>query len=468
MPKILPMLFMLLGIALGLAGCNSEASQQAEAQRHLDAAMAKLRQANAGYVPQAQGGAGKSTGLLVYRQATMDSAYEDLNKVMKLNNAPQQQARALRMGAEIDASAALHAASEAADENAVLAGRTTSLLGYLSALEGSAIRAQSLEPQTADSLAKLAEEIQRQTARREQLTTEVDDLTSQVRAVTEKVQRFTDLADEGNAQAQALREKAFVTQGEQMYELQDQASDLERQAAIQSAAAGQEQVIAADLSGRLKLTQAQLATADRLLDELTGQVKATRADTARLTDESAKAQAQSAEASKTLAEEFGQIVSVHENAIQKRMTAAGQKVDKAVAGLEKAVTLAGQSKDRAAAAENQRMTQLQLLAAYVDQAHIASTHAIYLGDLAGTTGTLASSASRIVPQDADAYTAQYDKLVANQAELNDKAAQAIEAGQELARELAPEGSTPEDGPVEAIALKQWDRLKTYKATGGDS
>jgi hypothetical protein len=455
-PKILPLLFMLIGIALGLTGCNSEASQQAEAQRHLDAARATLSQANAGYVPQSQ----QSNGLRVYRQETMDAAFAELNKVMALK-APQQQLQALRMSAEIDSSAAIHAAGEAAAENAVLAARSTSLLGYLSALEGTAIRAAALEPQTAESLAKLNEEIERQTARQDQYSGEVSDLATKLQAVVVEIQKFKDLADEGNANAQSLREEAFVSQGNHMYDLQDQAAKIERQAAIESAAAEQEQVIATDLSGRLNMAQAQLDTANQLLTELAEQVKKTRADTARLADESAKALASNDEAAKVMAEEFNQIVDAHNSAVQERMTLAGQKTDKAVADLVKAVGIAGKHADRGTAAQDVKMTRLQLLTAYVDQAYVASSHATYLDDLASTTSSLASSAARITPQDAGVYKDQADQLAQAQATLNGKAAQAIEAGQELARELAPEGTTPEDGQAEAIALKQLNRLAAY-------
>jgi hypothetical protein len=465
LPKILPTLFVHVGIALSLAGCNSEASQQAEAQRHLDAALATLGEANAGYIVRAEGDGGGG-GLQAYRQETMASALEDLNKVMTLN-APPQQVQALRKLAEINASAAMHEAGLAADENAVLGGRSTSLQGYLMALEGSAVRSVALEPLTEDSLIKLQEEIERQTATREQLTSEVTELGRKLESVTAKVQAFKGRADEGNAQAQALREKAFVSQGEQMYDLQDQAAELEREAAIESAAGEQEQVIATDLSGRLRLTQALLDTTNQLLDELEGQVKATRIATARQADASAKALADSREAAKTLAEEFEQIVEVHQSAIQKRMTEAGVKIDKAVTDLKQAVQIAQNLPDRKAAAANVPMAQLQLLAAYVDQAHVATSHAQYLGDLAGMTESLALSIRRATPEDAAEYTERFEQLNQSQKVLNEKASEAIKAGQALALELAPEGSTPGDGKVESIALKQMARLAEYdKLDGG--
>ncbi len=458
MPKILPTLFVHVGMALCLAGCNSEASQQAEAQKYLDAAMATLGQANAGYIQRAEGSS--AGGLQTYRQETMQSALDDLNKVLDLN-APPQQVQALRKLAEINASAALYKTGLAADENAVLGGRSTSLQGYLMALEGSAIRSASLKPQTEDSLIKLQEEIQRQTATREQLTAETADLASKLGAVTAKVQAFMDRADEGNAQAQALGEQAFVSQGEHMYDLQDQAAELERQAAVESAAGEQEQVIATDLSKRLRLAQAQLDTTHQLLDELEQQVKATREATARQTDASAKAEADSQEAAKIMADEFKQISGVHKESIQNRMTDAGAKIDKAVIDLTKAVQIAGNLSDRKAAAANQSMAQLQLLAAYVDQAHIATSHARYLGDLASMAESLALSTERVTPQDATTYRQQAEDLAESQKTLNAKATKAIEAGNELAEQLAPEGSTPEDGDIEAIALKQKVRLAAY-------
>ena len=456
--KIFPTLLVLV-TALCLVGCNSEASQQAEAQEHLDKALATLEQANAGYIPQANE-AGGDSNLQVYRQETMQVALENLNHVLTLN-APEQKVQALSKLAEINASAALHEAGLAADENAVLGGRSTSLQGYLRALEGSAKRSDELQPLTEKSLTKLQEEIQGQTAKLEELTAQERDLSGKLNAVNEKVQGFQAKADEGNAKAQELREKAFVTQGDTMYDLQDQAAELERQAAIESAAGEQEQVIANDLASKLALAQAQIDTTKQLLDELAAQVKDTLASTERQADASAQAAAESQEAAKALAEEFDQIAAVHENAIQKRMADAGTKIDKAVNDLTQAVQTAQGLPDRQAAAESIPMARLQLLAAYVDQAHVASTHAMYLGDLAGMSESIALSLQRVSAEQASAYQKRAEDLQESQNTLNAKADEAIAAGQELALELAPEGSTLEDGGITAIALKQKNRLDAY-------
>lgn len=458
MSKLLPTLFVHVGLALCLAGCNSEASQQAEAQRHLDAAQTKLTQANAGYVPKTSESDKESIDLLAYRQETMNGALDDLNKIMSLN-APPQQVQALQKMAEINSSAALYAAGQAEDENAVLSGRSTSLLGFLSAMEGSTIRSAALQPQTDESLAKLQAEIETQTAKRDELVDQTADLKTKLDAVTAEVDKFMARADEGNAQAQALHEQAFVASGDVMYDLQDQATELERKAAIESAAGEQRQVTANDLASRLALAQGQLDTTNQLIDELAGQVKATRADTQRQADASAQAGAESVEATKALAEEFDQIVDVHENAIQSRMTDAGEKIDNTVTDLKQAVGIAGKLQNR----ETAPMVRLQLLAAYVDQAHVASTHAMYLDDLAGTTETLALSMKRVSPADAEPYEQQAAQLREAQNALTAKANEAIAAGEELALELAPEGSTPEDGDIEALALKQQTRLAAYKA-----
>jgi len=448
--KILSTLLMLV-ITTSLVGCDSKASQQAEAQEHLDKALATLQQANAGYIykeSEAEGG----NDLQVFRQETMQVAMENLNHVVTLN-APQQKVQALSKLAEINASAALHETGLAANENAVLGGRSTSLQGYLMALEGSAIRSAALQPQTEKSLAVLQEEIQEQEAQLNELTAEAQDLSGKLDAVNEKVQAFQSKADQGNAQAQSLREQAFVSQGDAMYDLQDQAAGLERQAAIESAAGEQEQVIANDLASKHALARGRIETTRQLLDELANQVAATKASTARQADASAQAGAASQEAAKALADEFNQIVSVHENAIQKRMTSAGDKIGKAVNDLKQAA----QTADR----ENADMVKLQLLAAYVDQAHIASTHAMYLGDLAGISESIALSIQRVSPDQAGDYQTRADDLAEAQNTLNAKADEAIAAGQELAAELAPEGSTPEDGDTTAIALKQKDRLDAY-------
>ena len=297
MSKTYPLFVLLTGLALSTVGCDSQASQQAEAQRHLDAAVAKLRQANAGYVASQE--AGTSGHLLVYRQDAMDAAFEDLNKVLALN-APSEKMQALRISADIDASAARHTSREAALANAALNARSTVLLGYLAAMEGTAERAKSLEPQTEQALTQLQAEVQQQNTKRERLTAEIEELEKKLQAEAAEVERFQAQADEGYAKAQTLRDKAFVAKGDPMYEMQDEAARIERQAAVQSASAERHQVMVDDLSGRLNMSRLELDTVNRLIAELTEQITTTRADTARQNDQSAEAAGLSDEAVKAL------------------------------------------------------------------------------------------------------------------------------------------------------------------------
>jgi len=193
-------MLVLAGALAAVSGCDSQASQQAEAQRHLDAALTKLGKANAGYIAVDNGQAAES--FLAYRQETMDAAFADLNKIMALN-APQQKLQALRLGAEIDASAARHAAREAAVENAALTGRATVLLGYVSAMEGAAARSDSLQPQTEQQLVKLREEVANQTAKRNELAGIIDDLSGKLEAVQAEAEQFTARANQGQQAIQS-------------------------------------------------------------------------------------------------------------------------------------------------------------------------------------------------------------------------------------------------------------------------
>ncbi|MEZ6192301.1 MAG: hypothetical protein R3C45_13565 [Phycisphaerales bacterium] len=455
-------LLLVAGLMPGMVGCDSQASQQAEAQRHLQAAREKLGLANAGYVTTVSDQGAQDEDLLVYRQEAMDAAFEDLNQVMSLD-APSEKAQALRLAADIDASAARHAARKAAIENAALAGRSTVLMGYLAAIEGASSRSVALQPQYDQKIAELQAEIQEQTARRAQLVEEVSGLDGQIQAVTPKVQEFKARADEGYAKAQTVREKAFVTSGEQMYDLQDQAAELERKAAIESASAEQQQVVVNDLTSRKALAQAQVETIDKLLEVLNTQVKSAQANVQRQADESAEAAKAGADAIATLAEEYKSIADVHREAVHKNMVLAGEKAEKAVAGLTQAVSLSQGARGGSSEAES---VKLQLLAAYVNQAHIATTHALYLRDLAGVTRALANSVEHVSPEAAGVYNTQINELAQAEADLNDRAAQAIEAGLALAAELAPEGATAEDGDVTAIVLQQKDRLNAFSQRRG--
>jgi len=436
-------------------GCDSQASQQAEAREYLAAAREKLRVADAGYVPSDSGTQGEPIGLQAYRQASMDTVLADLDEVMKLD-APKQKVQALSLSALIDASAARYAARQAATEDAVLAGRSTTLLGYLAALEGSSSRAVALKPEETLTIEKLNEEIARQDTTRKELGATTADLSAQLEAVKQKADGFKTLADEGYSKAQTLRGQAFVARGDRMYDLQNQAAKLERQAAIESAAAEQEQVIARDLLGQLELTAAQLTLCEQLIEDLSSQVSDTQDRVANLELESTTATQSAQDAAKTMSDEFTQIADVHAKAVQGRMDEAGKRIDQAVASLVQAVGLAKERKDKETA-------RVQLLSAYVDQAHIATNHAIYVEGLASTARVLAESARRLTPQDAAVYTDRLNELLSAQANLNTRADEAVAAGKELVAQLAPEGSTLEDGDeVVTIALKQSGRLDVYE------
>jgi len=456
-------LLLVAGLMPGLVGCDSQASQQAEAQRHLQAAREKLGLANAGYVTTVSDQGTNGGELLVFRQEAMDAAFDDLNKVLSLD-APQEKSQAMRLAADIDASASRHAARLAAIENAALAGRSTVLLGYLAAIEGASSRSLELQPQYDQKIASLQDQIEQQTAKRAQLSEEVSGLDGQIQAVTPSVRQFQARADEGYAQAQLLREKAFVNSGDRMYDLQDQAADLERKAAIESASAEQQQVIVNDLASRKALAQAQIDTIDRLLEELNNQVKTARANAQRQADESDQAAGASTDAIATLAEEYKALESVHRQAVHQNMALAGEKAQKAVAGLTQAASLSRQGST--GSASDAESVRLQLLAAYVNQAHIATTHALYLRDLAGVTRALASSIQHVAPEEAGIYNTQINELARAESDLNEKAEAAIQAGLALAEELAPQGATAEDGGVTAIALQQKDRLNAYAQRRG--
>ncbi len=460
MPKTSITMLVLAGLLAGVSGCDSQASQQAEAQRHLDAALAKLGRANAGYVASPDEQQAQAE-LLVYRQETMDAAFEDLNKVMSLN-APDQKMQAMRLTAEINASSARYTAREAAIEQAALAGRSTVLLGYVSAMESASSRAASLEPMTEQQIAKLQQEIDNLATKKQTLTAEIDKLDRQMQTVSAEIQQFRDRASEGDAQAQALREKAFVASGDKMYDLQDQAAELERKAAVESASADQQQVVADDLAAKLQLARVQLDTVNKLTTELGQQVQNAQADTARLSDQADLARQAQAEAAKVLADEYRQLSDVYTEAIEKRMTLASEKAAKVIETLEQVSGQARTPNDKSS-------VKLQLLSAYVDQAHIATSYAAYAQDLAVTTESLLDSVTRVQGTDTELYTSQLGKLTDAQVAARDTAQAAIDAGLTLADEIAPEDTVLEEASdSEKIAIKQKARLNDYKNERLDS
>ena len=74
--------FALMLISLAIGGVQN--FTQAQAQKHLDTALAKLRTANVGYVLLGSGEQGGSADLQAYRQRSMDAVFADLDEIMKL------------------------------------------------------------------------------------------------------------------------------------------------------------------------------------------------------------------------------------------------------------------------------------------------------------------------------------------------------------------------------------------------
>lgn len=452
-PKTAIPLMLLIGLLASVSGCDSQASQQAEAQKHIEAALTKLDMANAGYIADDKAGEGQD--LLAYRQKTMDAATGDLEKVLALN-APQQKVQALSIIAQINASAARHAARDARIEQATLAGRSTVLLGYISALDAAAARAQSLTPMTDQQIADLQVDISKQTEKQQALTKQIDDLQTQLAAVNDQVQQFQDKANQGDAEALKLDEQAFVTHGDKTYELQDQAAQLKRKAAVQSASAEQKQVTADNLSAQLDLARVQLDTVNKLLAEMNEQVQATQADTARLADQAEAADQAKAEALTVLAKEYQQLTDVYDTAVEKRMKTAEDKMDQAVQRLEQAAGLASSPSEKDA-------IKLKLISAYADQAHIAISRAAYARDFASTTESVIDCVTRTQGGDAILYKTELGKLTDALVDARDRAAKACDAGLALTDEIAPEGTDAESAnDTEQIALKQRALLTSYQ------
>ena len=451
MPKLYFTLPVFIGLLVVISGCDSQASQQAKAQQHLNAALEKLQQANAGYIAvEASEDPKSELTLLAYRQETMDKAFADLNQVKSLD-APQEKVQALCLESEIYASSARYAARVAALENAALAGRMTVLLGYLSAMEGASAQSDALQPQTQEQMTKLNAEVDTQTAKREKLLTEIDSLESKLEGVKTEAEQFQAEAEQGYAKAQKLRERAFVSSGDKMYDMQDTAADLERKAAIESASAEGQQVVVDDLEAKLNLSRMQLDTVNKLIAELNGQIQKTRADTERLADASNLAADARSNAAKTLTDEYTLLMNTFDDVIDARLKLAAEKARQS----EDSLKQASQIRDSDA-------IKLQLLSTYVEQAHIATTHAAYLRDVAGTTEAVLKSVSRVAPSFASTYQERLKQLTDAEVALRDKAIAAIDTGLALAEELAPEGTTPDAGDTEVIVLKQKDRLNVYK------
>ncbi|HEX7008499.1 MAG TPA: hypothetical protein VF184_00865 [Phycisphaeraceae bacterium] len=438
------LLFLAIASSLGLAGLPG-CDQQPDAQDQLSSAMHTLQAAERGYTDS---NPENPEDLEAYRQRLMGQAAPELEQVAQ-NGTPQERVIALRLLADVDASAARRAGRDAAAEYAGIAARCTVLLSHLQAAERAAARAQAFTG-TADALLEAFDKLSAQhKAELEDLKSRASELEAQIQSLTQQQEGVKAQASAAFARATDLDRQAFTAEGDAHYELADQASQARRQADRHAAEVEKLQARIDVLRAGLNLLEIERQQVEQSLQSVAQRAQQAQARQQEVQADLADAQTRRSQAAEALAQAFQTLHQDYQTRVDQPFDAAAQRIGRAVQRLEQAVNQAS--------GRTRSVVEAQLLGQRVTQAHILTDQAMALGGLGRIVGTLAQRSEAIMPELAQQFHQVNEGLVAKQQALLASAREAIAAGQQLATQLASAGN--EDDA--ALAQAQEQRLQNY-------
>ncbi|MEE9212120.1 MAG: hypothetical protein V3U29_05645 [Phycisphaeraceae bacterium] len=432
-----------------LTGCSDRSAREhAEKQKALNEALELFRQAESGYVPEQTGM--KSADLAGYRQKKLKDAADTLRQVTDTSSGPAWvRLQANQLLAEADASAARATARDAMGNWASLANRSATLLSLLGIAEQAASRMTLFDVDQTPLVNRLLDDQNNTQRTLGELRRAAAQLNEKIDELTTSITQLTDKRDQTLANAQRVREQAFGAEGQQKYDLEDEAASIVRTANSLDAQAQhlgvKHNVFNSELNRvehQIQLAEEVLAAIGRQIDDANNhqlasqqQIEAARADRDAAVDQ--------------LETEFHSIAQDYRQKVEQPLGQAAQTMTDAVSALEQAQKLA-KSADRQA-------VQLELVSAQVGQVYILTNHIIACGDFGHTTAAIAAGADRLAP-DRRNFAEQYHKLRQVQARLIQEALATIEAAKSVAQALADGGHSNE---VREIANEQLAHLDNY-------
>lgn len=395
-----PLTTLAVVLALIFGGCGSSVgSENAEVVAALSEARELLRQAHQGF----QTGSPRQP-VEEYRANLYQKAQQTLERV-KNDGTPTQQVAVQRLLAQVRQAQADRLTRLAVARWGDLAIRQAQLSSLLlkaqqASLERSAMRSNESQLQqvlssTQQELANQAESLRQQQSTLEQA---IQANRSRARAVTAE-------ADAQSANAQRLRDQAFVASGQQRYDLELASLEAQRLAnAALTEADSLDSELNLSLSPQLQIVQRQLQTVAQMQQQSKADLDALRQRGQRAGDLQRAAQQRGETALADLRQAWEQTLHALQTEVQANLDAAQENATTAV-------TLA-----EAASRQAQRRNEAKadVLAAQMQLAHTQVTAAGLLSASASALGQLAQAVQAVAPPSASYFVdsaAQLDRRV---------------------------------------------------------
>ncbi|MEX2671611.1 MAG: hypothetical protein WD294_05820 [Phycisphaeraceae bacterium] len=405
-----------------LVGCDEQPSSAA--QRHIDDAVATINDAQLGFVPNVE-----ESDLAKYRHETLENAANNLRHAISEGDRDQQ-VIARRLLSDLHAAAARATLREAGREDGALRLRAGSVINQLAAYEHAHARVGRFDHDNALTLEQLNEEIREQHVSREQAQAQREEMAAELEQLQAQRQTLRERIDEAQAEARELRDQAFVAEGDERYEMEEEADQLVLSAEKGGAEAEQLDGEIALAEADLSLIDQRIETIDELVADLESQVETVETQTTQTTEWHAAAEADRDEAFQTLREEYEQLIAGYREAVRSRFEQAGERADEATAQARQAVGMGGADRGTA---------QAELLAREADQVRVRVNHADAIGGVGRVLAIVVERVEATQPDAVRPFEEGLGELIDHQDSLAEQAEQIISSATELAAELSDSG-----------------------------
>jgi hypothetical protein len=446
-----PLLSLILAGSLAgtFVGCSDQAAQQQRADlEQFKQVLAKYEEAQRGFVYGADSASAKS--YRAFRQQKMAEASK-LLETFASKGTPAQQVASRRLLADIQASAGSYIAEDAAVLGSAIGSQGAEVLSYVVTIDLSQIQAKSVPADESELITKLSSD--RLSAQRDaaDIRQEAQTLRSQIKKLEQTI--GINLINKNNAAAKALslREKAFVTKGDEQLKLYAEADEAQRVSDSASADAERVSVRKAAVESELRILDQRAESYDALLktiDTLETEAKARQAAAVTVIEAATKA---GQDASKELLEKFAALAKNYSDGVDEPLRKAEAKLAESVKTLEGALTIAP--------GPNAEAVKIDLLLRYVQSAHVYGVHIHAAESYTRSLRAVATAGARLVPASAGYFTENADNASRQLDQLANVARQIISEGTKLASDMSV--GKPDTDATATLAIEQNKRLEGY-------
>lgn len=412
---------LVLPLVMASVTCVIGCEEAVDTQSALDRAIQKVEQASVGYVP------GQDNDMRAYRQRTLGEAAQELQTVAN-SGTPAEQSAARRLLAELHLSAARHAAREASMAYGELLPRAIELSSLILDADRAGAREKSLDQGQPQVVASLQQAVTEQTRQQQQLGQERTQLQSQLEAAQAEVAQIRERSNAAMARAQELRDQAFVKEGDERFNLENDAAAAAREASIADAEAQRKQLDVDIIQSKLAVVNSQLELVNNLVAELNNRVQKAQERQQEIQTATGEAQKNRQESLAALQQKLGTLMNEYNTQVEERYARATARVAEAIQALQAAQQGAGPAARQG--------LQADLLAARTTQAQLLTEHLFVTDGFHDVVKMLDAASARLPGAGGGAFSQQVQTLAQRKGDLATQAQQAIQSAQELAGQSA--------------------------------